>query len=70
MKLTIQIDTEDPSQIDEVRELLQWRGMASVLWDIDQYLRMQAKHGESEEAAKLREEIGRIVRDNGVQLED
>ena len=70
MKLTIEIDTEQHEQIRDAMRLLQWPKTQAVLWEIDQYLRTLSKHKGDERAGEIREELHRIMSDNGISCDD
>lgn len=68
MKLTLEIDTEDPLDLASARELLNWRKFLGALEDMDQYLRSRVKYEDNEAAIEIRKELHDILNTNGVAL--
>ena len=72
MKTTIEFD--DDAEIETIIRYLQGPLAFDTLWDVDQHLRMQIKHGELSEAAAdalqaFRDYLHTSAADHGISID-
>ena len=81
---TFEYDTENYDHLREIKLLQQARSMASVLFDIDTWLRNQVKYGPTDFAhipsatpeevtvilEKVREEFWKFLNEENIRIED
>jgi len=69
MKITYELDSENPDHRADIEAMHRARDYRSSLWDIDQIIRSWQKHGDDgkyETAAGILNEIRGIISDTGV----
>jgi len=70
MKAKLIYNTEEPEGKMDLLMALKSSDMANALWDMDNYLRNEAKYNENEHAEKMREKFHEILDSHEITLND
>lgn len=70
MKTTLTLEATDPSDINTLRLHLDAPKWHSALWELDQWLRSEVKHGEEPgRLQEARDKLHELMREEGIEFD-
>jgi hypothetical protein len=69
MKAVLKFDLSNPEDQQEFYRVNKSLNMAVAIWEFDQWLRGEYKHGENEHAYVFRENFREFLTDNDIDIE-
>ena len=69
MKAILEFDLDELKDVENHARMLKATDLCTCLWDIDQWLRAQIRHGNKNEYEPVRDKLHELMNENGINLD-